>query len=61
MEFQEYPKSLYWAGWDDLSATVVVNDKDEEKKARKSGFKMLPEFDVKAEEPANIEDPNKAE
>jgi hypothetical protein len=49
MEFQEYPKSLYWPGWEDLSATIVVNDKDEEKKARKSGFKMMAEFGSPAE------------
>lgn len=40
-EVIEYPKSLYSKGWEDLSATVVVNSKEEEDAARKEGYKGL--------------------
>ena len=39
----EYPKQLYMHGWDDLSATVVVMDAEQEAAARKAGYKMLSE------------------
>ena len=39
----EYPKQLYLHGWDDLSATVVVMDAEQEAAARKDGYKMLSE------------------
>lgn len=42
-EVVEYPKSLYSKGWGDLSATVVVNSKEEEDAARKEGYKGLNE------------------
>ena len=37
----EYPKQLYLHGWDDLSATVIVEDAEQEDEARKQGYKML--------------------
>lgn len=40
-EIIEYPKSLYAKGWDDLSATVIVNSKEEEDAARAEGYKGL--------------------
>ena len=39
--FQEYPKSLYLRGWDDLSAHVIVQDGAAETEARKAGYRML--------------------
>lgn len=42
----EFPKSLYLEGWDDLSKTVVVRDSDEEFEWRKQGYKMLSETEV---------------
>lgn len=39
----EYPKQLYLHGWDDLSATVVVMDAEQEAEARKAGYTMLSE------------------
>ena len=39
----EYPKALYLKGWDDLSASVTVNSKEEEASARKEGYKGLNE------------------
>lgn len=50
--YQEYPKSLYLRGWDDLNATVVVNNEDEEATARAEGYRSLAEpaeTDPKAE------------
>lgn len=41
--FYEYPKSLYLEGWDNLDASVIVNDSDEEFEARKQGYKSLDE------------------
>lgn len=46
----EYPKSLYLKGWEDLSATVIVNSPDEEEAARKHGYRTLNE--PVGEEPA---------
>lgn len=39
----EYPKQLYLHGWEDLDATVVVHDAEQEAEARKQGYKMLHE------------------
>lgn len=39
----EYPKQLYLYGWDDLDASVVVHDAEQEAEARKAGYKMLSE------------------
>lgn len=39
----EYPKQLYLHGWDDLSATIVVMDAEQEAEARKTGYTMLSE------------------
>ena len=39
----EYPKQLYLRGWDDLSATIVVMDAEQEAEARKAGYTMLSE------------------
>ena len=39
----EYPKQLYLHGWDDLSATIVVMDAEQEAEARKAGYTMLSE------------------
>lgn len=39
----EYPKALYLRGWDDLSASVTVQDAEEEKAARARGYRMLSE------------------
>lgn len=48
----EYPKMLYRAGWDDLSQNVVVNDAEEEEKARSEGFKNLSD----AKDTSKVED-----
>lgn len=40
----EYPKSLFLRGWDDLEATKLVHGEDEEREARKGGYKSLAEF-----------------
>lgn len=47
-ESSEFPKQLYSKGWEDLSASVVVNSEEEEAAARKEGFKMLSETDEPA-------------
>lgn len=39
----EYPKSLYRKGWEDLNDTIVVHDPGEEAAARLDGFRMLSE------------------
>lgn len=55
--FYEYPKSLYLEGWDNLDASVIVNDSDEEFEARKQGYKGLdePTEDVKKPRKAKAE------
>jgi hypothetical protein len=53
---QEYPKSLYLKGWEDLDATVVVYDADEEAVMRSSGYKGLAD-----PEPAKTKSKAKAE
>lgn len=42
----EYPKSVYLHGWDDLDAMLIVHDPGEEAAARLDGYKMLTEFEV---------------
>lgn len=39
----EYPKALYLKGWDDLDASVTVNDAESEAAARAQGYKSLAE------------------
>ncbi len=41
--FHEYPKALYLRGWDDLSASVTVQDATGEADARAAGYRMLSE------------------
>ena len=48
--FHEYPKALYRRGWDDLSASVTVQDAAGEAEARAAGYRMLSE-PQKAPEP----------
>ncbi len=40
----EYPKTLYLRGWDDLEANKLVHGEDEEREARKAGYKAMAEF-----------------
>ena len=41
--FTEYPKSLYLKGWDDLDASVIVHDAEQEAQARGDGYRALHE------------------
>lgn len=43
----EYPKALYLHGWEDLSAYVIVQDREGEAKAREDGYAMLNEEPAK--------------
>ena len=43
VDTNEFPKALYLKGWDDLSAMVTVNSEEEEKSARKEGYKGINE------------------
>ena len=47
--FIEYPKSLYLKGWDDLDASVIVHDAEQEAQARDQGYRSL-------DEPVSVQD-----
>jgi hypothetical protein len=49
--FHEYPKALYLRGWDDLSASVTVQDASGEADARAAGYRMLSEPEPAAAAP----------
>jgi len=57
--FIEYPKSLYLKGWDDLDASVIVHDAEQEAQAREEGYRMLSEPEKDPQDDAPAESPKK--
>lgn len=59
--FHEYPKALYLRGWDDLSASVTVQDAAGEADARAAGYRMLSDAGAGAALPAAEVPPDERE